>query len=139
MSFVRSALDRYNHASGPFEEIQLLRCFARTRSGRLVGAAIGHTWGTSCELGQLWVDESHRRQGIGAELLRCFEAEARSRGSDLIYLDTFSFQAPEFYDAQGYEIACQFGGLPDGAVLFILQKALRAPAGGGPEAERYVR
>lgn len=121
-SLVRSELDRFNQAAGPFNKMQLLRCFARAASGDLVGAAIGHTWGSSCELGQIWVSEPHRRQGLGSELITRFEREVEARGCDLIYLDTFSFHAPEFYASHGYEIACELGGLPDGAVLFILRK-----------------
>ena len=125
-ALVRSELDRFNRAAGPFDQIQLLRCFARAASGELIGAAIGHTWGRSCELGQLWVSEPRRRQGLGSKLIARFEREAESRGCDLIYLDTFSFHAPEFYALHGYEVACELGGLPEGAVLFILRKPLAA-------------
>jgi len=125
-SFVRSELDRFNQAAGPFDAIRLLRCFARDPSGELIGAAIGHTWSTCCELGQLWVAKPKRRQGLGSQLLRRFESEARSRGSVLVYLDTFSFHAPQFYQVHGYEVACQFAGLPDGAILYILRKSLAA-------------
>ncbi len=90
----------------------------------MIGAAIGHTWGQSCELGQLWVAEASRRQGLGSRLIRRYEAEARARGCELIYLDTFSFHAPEFYASHGYEVACELGGLPDDAVLYILKKEL---------------
>jgi len=40
------------------------------------------------------------------------EAEriARRRGSRLIYLNTYSFQAPRFYEKQGFR---RFGGFPD--------------------------
>jgi GNAT superfamily N-acetyltransferase len=125
-SFVRSELDRFNQAAGPFDAMQPLRCFARDPSGTLTGAAIGHIWGTSCELGQLWVAEPRRRQGLGSQLLRRFESEAQSRGCIQVYLDTFSFHAPQFYQVHGYEVACQFAGLPDAAVLYVLRKSLAA-------------
>jgi predicted N-acetyltransferase YhbS len=38
------------------------------------------------------------------------EGEARARGASLVYLNTFSFQAPAFYERLGYE---QFGELAD--------------------------
>jgi len=125
-SVIRRSLDQYNQSAGPFEEIRPLRCFARTPSGELIGGAVGHTWGTSSELGQIFVNESERRKGLGSRLLARFEAEARARGATLIYLDTFSFHAPDFYLGHGYEIACQFTGLPRGAVLYILRKPLAA-------------
>ncbi len=52
------------------------------------------------------------------------EAIALERGCRLLYLDTFSFQAPEFYYRLGYETACRLDGFPDGGSKFILRKAL---------------
>lgn len=125
-AIIRKGLDRHNHAAGPFDEIRPLRCFARVASGRLVGGAVGHSWGASAELGQLWVEESYRRRGLGSKLLKRFEAEVEARGSSLVYFDTFSFNAPEFYAAHGYEVACQFEGLPRGAIYYVMRKALPA-------------
>jgi len=121
---IRRALDRYNLAAGPFDEIRPLRCFARTAEGELAGGAIGHTWGTTSELGQIFVEETWRRTGVGSRLLRRFEAEARDRGASSIYLDTFSFHALDFYRAHGFEVACALDGHPDDVVLYILRKML---------------
>jgi N-acetylglutamate synthase-like GNAT family acetyltransferase len=38
------------------------------------------------------------------------EDEARQRGAKNVYLDTFSFQSPNFYKQHGYQV---FGELPD--------------------------
>ena len=38
------------------------------------------------------------------------ESAAKEKGCYLIYLDTFDFQAKEFYEKQGYEV---FGVLED--------------------------
>jgi hypothetical protein len=38
------------------------------------------------------------------------EEKARERGAKNAYLDTFSFQAPDFYKRLGYDV---FGELPD--------------------------
>jgi GNAT superfamily N-acetyltransferase len=99
-------------------------CYARSPEGTLVGGALARWWGTACELQQLWVDKALRRRGIGALLMQRVEATAIERGCRLIYLDTFSFQAPEFYYGLGYEVACRLDGFPDGGSKFILRKAL---------------
>ncbi|WP_272899885.1 GNAT family N-acetyltransferase [Tolypothrix bouteillei] len=45
--------------------------------------------------------ESFRGEGYGDALLATAEQEAVKRGCQYVYLDTFSFQAPEFYRKQG--------------------------------------
>jgi ribosomal protein S18 acetylase RimI-like enzyme len=58
----------------------------------------------------LWVEEEARGRGLGAKLLAEAEDQARQQGCHSVWLDTFSFQAPEFYRRQGYEV---FGELPN--------------------------
>lgn len=54
----------------------------------------------------LVVDEKHRGQGYGAQLLTHIENIARQDKAVRVFLNTFSFQAPDFYRKQGYtEIA----------------------------------
>ncbi len=50
-----------------------------------------------------------RGRGIGAKLLAQAEREARKLGLVGVYLDTFSFQAPRFYQREGYG---EIGRLP---------------------------
>ena len=56
-----------------------------------------------------WVDEDLRARKLGAQLIEAAENEARLRGANVAYLDTFSWQARPFYEKQGYEV---FGELP---------------------------
>lgn len=78
----------------------------------------------SCELQQLRVRDDHRRRGVGTRLLRSFEDGARRRGCKLLYLDTFSFQAPNFYRKHGFRVGCELKGFPDGVSKFITTRAL---------------
>lgn len=70
------------------------------------GAIIGGLWGRSYYhwlfVDALFVPESLRGQRVGTELLNLGEAEARRRGCVGVWLDTFAFQAPEFYPQHGY-------------------------------------
>jgi len=52
----------------------------------------------------LWVNKEFREEGYGTILLNKVEEIAKARGCKLVHLDTFDFQAKDFYLKQGYEI-----------------------------------
>lgn len=58
----------------------------------------------------LWVKEDFRKDGYGSTLLKEVERVAKEKGCKLVHLDTFDFQAKDFYLKHGYEI---FGILED--------------------------
>lgn len=58
----------------------------------------------------LWVADSYRKRGIGSQLMAQAEAAAREQDCRAAYLDTFTFQAPKFYQRLGYR---EFGRLDD--------------------------
>jgi len=123
---VDKGLDRSNAAAAPLHEVRPLSCFARLASGEAIGGAVGRTWGACCELQQLWVDAAHRRQGIGARLIRAFEQQAQQRGCRIFYLETFSFQAPALYRSLGYEVRAELQGFAPGISKFLMARELPA-------------
>ncbi len=72
----------------------------------------------------LWVAEPYRSQRIGSRLLVGAEAAAREKGCRAAYLDTFSFQAPKFYDRHGYREFGRLNDFPPGHARVWLWKAL---------------
>ena len=109
-----------NDQAAPLHEVQTLSCFARTAGNRVVGGAVGRTWGRCCELQQLWVEPAHRRLGIATRLVREFESRAQERGCHIFYLETFNFQAPDLYRSLGYEVAYQHAVYPHGIVKYVM-------------------
>lgn len=90
----------------------------------VVGGVIGNTYWGWFYIGLMWVKEELRGLGHGRRLMEQAEEEARRRGVKNVYLDTFSFQAPNFYIKQGYQV---FGVLPDfppGHQRYFLTKQL---------------
>jgi GNAT superfamily N-acetyltransferase len=121
-ALVDQGLGAYNDAAAPLHEVRPLACFARSPSGQVVGGAVGRRWGRCCELQQLWVEDSHRRQGIGARLVRAFEAHARGHGCTWFYLETLSFQAPSFYRSLGYHVEFERSVYPHGVIKYHMAK-----------------
>lgn len=121
---VLSGLDSSNRAAVDLAAIRPLAAFVRDEHGTILGGVLARTWGECCEVMQLWVDEAHRRRGHGRSLMRAVETESRNRGCTRIHLDTFSFQAPDFYAALGYAVVGEFTGFPDGVRRFFLEREL---------------
>jgi len=103
-------------------------CFVlRDDTDEVVGGAIGEVhWGWFC-LHLLWVREDLRGRGHGHELLTAAEEQARRLGAVHVYLDTFSFQAPDFYLSHGYEVFGELPAFPPGHERFYMRKELADP------------
>ena len=97
-------------------------------SDKIVGGLHGSTWMTYMYVNLLFVPESMRSTGVGRRSMMDAEAEAIRRGCRAAMLDTFSFQAPDFYKKLGYSV---FGTLdyPPHHSRFYLTKRL---VGTGP-------
>ena len=106
----------------PLGDVSPVAAFAAEPSGKVIGGAVGRTWGRCCELLQLWVTPEHRASGVGSRLLRDFEDRARGRGCNVFYLTTLSFQAPDFYRKHGYEELARIDGYPNGIVKYLMGK-----------------
>lgn len=100
-------------------------CFVlKTGDGEIVGGVIGATYWGWLYVNLMWLREDLRGHGYGKELLTQAEEEARQRGATRSYLDTFSFQAPGFYQKQGYEIFGKLNDFPPGHQRYFLSKVL---------------
>ena len=103
VQYLEDRIYEFNAGATGIADGELLTFVVRDRE-RIVAGICGNTWGGTCELRQFWVDEARRHQGLGTELFRAAEQEARRRGCTQIVLMTFSFQAPAFYDRHGFEL-----------------------------------
>lgn len=119
---VDQGLGDFNETNAPLSEVRALGCFARDETGTVVGGAVGRSWGDACELQQLWVDEKRRGGGLGSQLMHAFEQRARERGCRHFYLETFSFQAPDFYRRFGYEVVHTNAAFPHGIAKFVMER-----------------
>lgn len=90
----------------------------------IVGGVIAETHWDWLYVNLLWVREDLRGHGYGHRLLTLAEDEARRRGATKAYLDTFSFQAPDFYRRHGYQVFGELREFPPGHQRYFLTKQL---------------
>jgi ribosomal protein S18 acetylase RimI-like enzyme len=70
----------------------------------------------------LWVDADYRKFGFGTKLLNEVEMIARKRCCRLIHLDTFDFQAKDFYIKQGYKVFGILDNCPENHRRYYMKK-----------------
>ena len=100
-------------------------CFVlKNTQNEILGGVIGMTYWNWLYINLMWIREDLRGHGYGYQLLSSAEEEARKRGSKYAYLDTFSFQAPEFYKKYGYEEFGKLEDFPPGHTRYFLMKSL---------------
>lgn len=71
--------------------------------GTIKGGVLGYLTWNWLHIDILWVADECRGQGYGSQLLYLMENVAQQAGCECIDLDTYSFQAPEFYKKHGFE------------------------------------
>ncbi|MBA3813315.1 MAG: GNAT family N-acetyltransferase [Alphaproteobacteria bacterium] len=71
----------------------------------------------------LFVDNNYRNKGLGSSLLQKVELEAKEIGATLAHLDTFNFQALDFYLKHGYEVFGVLEDCPKGHKRYYLKKS----------------
>ncbi|MFF4726502.1 GNAT family N-acetyltransferase [Streptomyces mirabilis] len=109
----------------PAERELPLHVWALEADGALAGGLVGHTWTTWLHVTYLWVDAPHRGAGLGGRLLAEAERLAHEeRGCRNSRLETWDFQAPEFYKKHGYEVVCVIPDYPPGITEYTLTKPL---------------
>ena len=93
------------------------------------GAVNGGLWGCTnfewLHVQMLFVPAARRGQGLGATLLAAAEAHALNRGCRGAHVSTFSFQAADFYQKQGYTLYGVLEDFPPGHSQLSFRKNLR--------------
>ena len=121
---VRNELIAYNIATAAMDTSQDIAVWLHDAHGGLMGGIVGTIWGHCVEITYLWVHPSLRGHGYGRRLLQTLEQEARAQQCHAAILDTYSFQAPGFYQRLGYEVFGVIDGYPRGYQKMFLKKRL---------------
>ena len=93
----------YNRSKREAAESEPLNLYVEDDSGQLMAGLVAETFGNWLEIEYLFVKEDLRGQGIGSQLLQQAESEAKKRNCCFAFVNTYQFQAPVFYQKQGYK------------------------------------
>ena len=117
-----------NDSVAPPESHARLAVFAST-DAELVGGACGYTHWDWLFVSHLWVGSTHRRKGLGSELMDKIEQAGVARGALAAHLDTYDFQALGFYEKRGYQVFGRLDDYPPGHNRYFLMTTLTEPRG----------
>jgi GNAT superfamily N-acetyltransferase len=119
-----AGLIRYNRQqAGPLRYTRTVLT-ARDRKGKLLGGTILQSYWKETYVELLWLSERARRSGLGSRLIAEAERRAKKRGSVLLHLNTYSFQAPGFYEKLGFKRLGGMTGSPAGHSRHFYAKKL---------------
>lgn len=93
----------YNYSKREVAESEPLNLYVEDEHGEIMAGLVAETFGNWLEIEYLFVKEDLRRQGIGSQLLQRAESEAKKRNCRFAFVNTYQFQAPAFYQKQGYK------------------------------------
>jgi len=121
---VRLGLNAFNSRFINIDEIKAIGVFVTDEHGKKRAGLTGSTTGNWLRIDMLWVSDALRGQGVGTQLIKAAEAEARRRGCRYAQVDTASFQARPFYEKLGYSLRFSLDNYPRHHQRHYLSKAL---------------
>ncbi|PGZ55734.1 acetyltransferase [Bacillus cereus] len=125
--YIKNKVIQYNMSILTDEAKQLMEQVSfvlKDEAGKIFGGVTGIMYFYHLHIDFLWVDDSVRHDGYGSQLLHKIEDIAKEKGCRLILLDSFSFQAPEFYKKHGYREYGVVEDHPKGHSQHFLEKRL---------------
>ena len=93
----------YNRSKREVAESEPLNLYIEDEHGEIMAGLVAETFGNWLEIEYLFVKEDIRGQGIGSQLLHQAESEAKKRNCRFAFVNTYQFQAPAFYQKNGYQ------------------------------------
>ena len=117
-------LRAYNASKAGASVSEQIALLIRNDNDEILGGLYGRVFYQWFFVELLSVPEEARGQGMGSKLMQMAEDLAREKACIGIWLDTFDFQAPEFYKKLGYSELGQIADYPPGHQRYFLQKPL---------------
>lgn len=117
---LQSVLEDRNVDIEPYEKKSY--AVSITDGDKTIGGVTGHSVWNWFYVSLIGVDADYQGNGLGKKLLSMVEAEAIKRKCCGVWLHTMSFQAPDFYEANGYKKFGDMANCPTGHSRVFYQK-----------------
>ena len=99
---VHAKLKEYNKQY--YKDLKEYSYHIKNEDGDIIAGIVANSTYETIEVEYLYVDEKYRNKGYGRNLLKYIETKAREDNLKQVLINTYSFQAPEFYILNGYEL-----------------------------------
>ena len=96
----------------------------RDENQELIGACTVKLFFGNLHIKVLIVKKKHRGQGFGTHLINHALQYAKEKDCRFVFIETMSFQAPEFYKKLGFEVELKRDGYTGGTSFYYLKKNL---------------
>lgn len=93
-------------------------------NAEFIGAIVVQLFWEQLHIKYLFVEENYRHQGIGRRLMNHALEFGKKRGCQFAFVETMSFQAPEFYQKMGFAIEFSRPGYANNTMFHYLKKSL---------------
>jgi ribosomal protein S18 acetylase RimI-like enzyme len=97
---------------------------ARDKNNKIIGSLIGTIGLNWLYIDMLWVAKKFRGSGLGTKIINKAESEAKKKSCIGIYLYTYSFQSPKFYEKLGFVKVGELTDFPFGHQKYFMKKQL---------------
>jgi len=98
--------------------------FIRDEQNAIVGGCTGDNMYGCLYVGQLWIREDLRSQGYGTQLMQEAEKLAVKTGCSFMAVNTFDWEALDFYKKLGFVVEFERKGFHKNSVFYFLRKNL---------------
>jgi GNAT superfamily N-acetyltransferase len=121
---IGGGIQNYNIKQAGEDHGQTMCFVIQSPDEEVVGGVIAATHWDWLYIDLMWIQQEFRGHGYGQRLLELVEEKARELGAKNAYLDTFSFQALDFYKKYGYQVFGELKDFPVGHQRYYLTKQL---------------
>lgn len=94
----------------------------RSPEGETIAAITVQVFWGSLHIRNLWTHKNHRNKGYASELMQEAFAFARDNNCLFVFVETMSFQAPDFYKKHGFETEFVRNGHSKGTSFHYMKK-----------------